>query len=126
GYGLPGGWAQKCRETIGLIEKRVDEYEAMLDDSAFFLVRTQGVGVISSALAQDVGVAGPLIRGSGIDYDVRRADPYSSYEDFDFKVPVETAGGRYRRYRVRMAECLEPINIVPQGLDGVPEGASAP
>src|SRR5215831_3677933 len=121
-YDLPAGWAQKCRETVALIEKRVDEYEAMLDDNAFFLVRTQGVGVISSALAQDVGVAGPLIRGSGIDYDVRRADPYSSYEDFDFKVPVETAGDCYARYRVRMVEFRESIKIVRQVLDSLPEG----
>ena len=121
-YDLPAGWAEKCRETIAFIEKRVDEYEAMLEDNAFFLVRTQGVGVISPELAQEVGVAGPLIRGSGIDYDVRRADPYSSYEDFDFKVPVETAGDCYARYRVRMVEFRESIKIVRQALDGLPEG----
>ena len=121
-YDLPAGWAQKCRETVDLIAKRVDEYEAMLEDNPFFLVRTQGVGVISPALAQEVGVAGPLIRGSGIDYDVRRAEPYSSYEDFDFKVPVETAGDCYARYRVRMVEFRESINIVRQALDGLPEG----
>ena len=121
-YDLPAGWTQKCRETIDFIAKRVDEYEAMLEDNPFFLVRTQGVGVISPALAQEVGVAGPLIRGSGIDYDVRRAEPYSSYEDFDFKVPVETAGDCYARYRVRMVEFRESINIVRQALDGLPEG----
>src|SRR5215468_677573 len=121
-YDLPAGWAQKCRETIALIEKRVDEYEAMLEDNAFFLVRTQGVGVISPELAQEVGVAGPLIRGSGIDYDVRRAEPYSSYEEFDFKVPVETAGDCYARYRVRMVEFRESIKIVRQALDGLPAG----
>ncbi len=121
-YDLPAGWAQKCRDTIAFIDRRVDEYEAMLEDNSFFLVRTQGVGVISPALAQEVGVAGPLIRGSGIDYDVRRAEPYSSYEDFDFKVPVETAGDCYARYRVRMVEFRESIKIVRQALDGLPEG----
>jgi NADH-quinone oxidoreductase subunit D len=121
-YDLPAGWTQKCRETIDLIARRIDEYEAMLEDNAFFLVRTQGVGVISPELAQEVGVSGPLIRGSGIEYDVRRSEPYSSYEDFDFKVPVETAGDCYARYRVRMVEFRESIKIVRQALDGLPEG----
>src|SRR5204862_1176911 len=90
--------------------------------NAFFLVRTQGVGVISSALAQEVGLSGPLARGSGLDFDLRRAEPYSSYQDFDFKVPVETAGDCFARYRVRMVEFRESIKIVRQVLDGLPEG----
>jgi NADH-quinone oxidoreductase subunit D len=121
-YDLPAGWAQKCRETIDFIARRIDEYEAMLESNAFFLVRTQGVGVISPELGQEVGVSGPLIRGSGIEYDVRRAEPYSSYEHFDFKIPVESAGDCYARYRVRMVEFRESIKIVRQALDGLPEG----
>jgi NADH-quinone oxidoreductase subunit D len=121
-YDLPAGWAARCRETLAVVERRIDEYEAMLEDNPFFLVRTQEVGVISRELAQEVGVAGPLIRGSGVNYDVRRARPYSSYEDFDFKVPVETAGDCYARYRVRMVEFRESIKIVRQVLDGLPEG----
>ena len=74
----PGGLGRRCRETVDHIEGRLDEYEAMLEGNAFFLVRTQGVGVISRELAQEVGVSGPLIRGSGVAYDVRRAEPYSS------------------------------------------------
>ncbi len=121
-YDVPAGWADRCRETIAVIEGRVEEYEAMLDDNAFFLVRTQGVGVITPELAQELGLSGPLIRGSGIAYDVRRAEPYSSYEDFDFKVPVETAADCYARYRVRMQEFRESIKIVRQVLDGLPPG----
>jgi NADH-quinone oxidoreductase subunit D len=121
-YDVPAGWAERCRQTIDLIGRRVDEYEAMLEDNPFFLVRTQGVGVISRELAQDVGVCGPLIRGSGIPYDVRRTEPYSSYQDFDFKVPVETAGDCFARYRVRMVEFRESIKIVRQALDGLAEG----
>jgi NADH-quinone oxidoreductase subunit D len=121
-YDLPAGWTQKCRETLAVVEQRLDEYEAMLEDNAFFLLRTQGVGVISRALAEDVGVAGPLLRGSGVAYDLRRAAPYSSYEEFDVRVPVETAGDCYARYRVRMAEFRESIRIVRQALDGLPEG----
>jgi len=121
-YDLPAGWTQKCRETLAVVEQRLDEYEAMLEDNAFFLVRTQGVGVISRALAEDLGVAGPLLRGSGVAFDLRRAAPYSSYEEFDVRVPVETAGDCYARYRVRMAEFRESIRIVRQALDGLPEG----
>ena len=64
-YDIPDGWAQKCRETIDLIESRIDEYEQMLEDNAFFLARAKGVGIVSRELAQDVGIAGPLLRGSG-------------------------------------------------------------
>jgi NADH-quinone oxidoreductase subunit D len=121
-YDIPAGWTQKCLETIAVIEKRIEEYEAMLEDNAFFLVRTRGVGIISKTLAQEVGVSGPLARGSGLDFDLRRHEPYSSYEDFDFRVPVETAGDCYARYRVRMVEFRESIKIVRQVLAGLPEG----
>jgi NADH-quinone oxidoreductase subunit D len=122
-YDVPAGWDTKVRATLAFIDTRIDEYEAMLENNPFFLVRAQGVGVISPELAQEVGVVGPLIRGSGVDYDVRRAEPYSSYQDFDFRVPVETAGDCYARYRVRMAEFRESIKIVRQALDGLPGGA---
>jgi NADH-quinone oxidoreductase subunit D len=121
-YDVPAGWAEQCRRTIALIRQRIDEYEAMLEDNAFFLVRTQGVGTISRELALGMGVSGPLIRGSGVGYDVRRTEPYSSYQDFDFKIPVEAAGDCYARYRVRMQEFRESIKIVGQVLDGLPEG----
>ncbi len=121
-YDVPAGWDRRVRATAAFIERRIDEYEGLLEGNAFFLVRTQGVGVISTELAQEVGVVGPLIRGSGVSYDVRRAEPYASYEDFDFRVPVETAGDCYARYRVRMVEFRESIRIIRQGLDGLPAG----
>src|SRR5439155_375778 len=121
-YDIPPGWDRKVRDTIGLVERRLDEYEDMLEGNAFFQARTQGVGVVSRELAQAVGISGPLIRGSGVNYDIRRAEPYSSYEDFDFKVPIETAGDCYARYRVRMVEFRESIKIVRQALDGLPAG----
>jgi NADH-quinone oxidoreductase subunit D len=121
-YDLPAGWTQTCRATLATVEQRLDEYEAMLEDNAFFLLRTQGVGVISRGLAEEVGVAGPLLRGSGVAYDLRTAAPYSSYEDFAVRVPVETAGDCYARYRVRMVEFRESIRLVRAALDGLPEG----
>jgi NADH-quinone oxidoreductase subunit D len=121
-YDIPDGWAQKCRETIDLIEGRIDEYEQMLERNAFFLARAKGVGIVSRELAQDVGIAGPLLRGSGIDYDLRRNAPYSSYQDFDFRVPIEKDGDCFARYRVRMAEFREATTIVRQALDKLPSG----
>lgn len=121
-YDIPEGWAQACREAIALIEQRVDEYEQMLEGNPFFLARTKGVGTISRDLAEDVGISGPLLRGSGVGFDLRTVAPYSSYEDFTFLVPVETAGDCFARYRVRMAEFRQAIGIVRQALDGLPEG----
>jgi NADH-quinone oxidoreductase subunit D len=121
-YDIPAGWTDQCRATMNLIEQRLFEYESMLHDNAFFEMRTRDVGVISSALAQDVGVSGPLLRASGVSFDLRRDQPYSSYEDFQFKVPVETEGDCHARYRVRMVEFRESIRIVRQVLDSVPEG----
>jgi NADH:ubiquinone oxidoreductase subunit D len=121
-YDLPAGWTERCRTTLDRIEQRVGEYEALLDGNPFFLARTRGVGVIPRDLAQEVGVSGPLLRGSGVAYDVRRAEPYSSYEDFDVRVPTETAGDCWARYRVRMAEFRESIRIVRRALDGLPGG----
>ncbi len=121
-YDVPAEWAGQCRATMNTIEQRLDEYEQMLHDNAFFEMRTRGVGVISSELAQDVGVCGPLLRASGVDFDLRRDQPYSSYEDFKFKVPVATEGDCHARYRVRMVEFRESIKIVRQVLDSLPEG----
>jgi len=121
-YDLPAGWVQTCRETVDFIDRRITEWEEMLEDNDFFLARARGVGVISRELAQEIGISGPLIRASGVNYDIRRAEPYSSYEDFDFKVPVETAGDCYARYRVRMVEFRESSKIVRQVLDGLPAG----
>jgi NADH-quinone oxidoreductase subunit D len=121
-YDIPDGWVQECRRTIDLIDQRLDEYEGMLADNPFFIMRTRGVGVISTALAQDVGVSGPLLRGSGVRHDLRRAQPYSSYQDFQFDVPVQQAGDCESRYLVRMVEFRQSIRIIRQALDGLPAG----
>jgi NADH-quinone oxidoreductase subunit D len=121
-YDIPAGWDKQCRDTLDVIEQRIGEYERLLEENPFFLARAQSVGLVSRELAEDVGVSGPLLRGSGVDFDIRRAAPYSSYEDFTFKVPVETAGDCFARYRVRMIEFRQAIAIARQALDGLPEG----
>jgi len=121
-YDVPDGWSAQCRQTVDLIEQRLVEYEGLLVENAFFQMRTKGVGVISRELAEDVGLSGPLLRGSGVAYDLRRAHPYSSYEDFQFDIPVQPAGDCYARYEVRMVEFRQSIRIIRQILDGLPEG----
>jgi NADH-quinone oxidoreductase subunit D len=121
-YDIPAGWIEQCRQTVDHLDQRISEYEQMLEGNPFFMARAQGVGVITRELAEGVGISGPLLRGSGVNWDLRRADPYSSYEDFEFRVPVETAGDCFARYRVRMVEFRESLKIVRQGLDRLPEG----
>ncbi len=121
-YDIPAGWVDQCRQTVDHLDQRISEYEQMLEGNPFFMARAQGVGVITRELAEGVGVSGPLLRGSGVNWDLRRADPYSSYEDFEFRVPVETAGDCFARYRVRMVEFRESLKIVRQALDRLPEG----
>ena len=121
-YDIPAGWVDQCRQTVDHLDQRISEYEQMLEGNPFFMARAQGVGVITRELAEGVGISGPLLRGSGVNWDLRRADPYSSYEDFEFRVPVETAGDCFARYRVRMVEFREALKIVRQALDRLPEG----
>jgi NADH:ubiquinone oxidoreductase subunit D len=121
-YDVPAGWIDECRRTVDMLDQRISEYEQMLEGNPFFMARAQGVGVITRELAEGVGISGPLLRGSGVNWDLRRADPYSSYEDFEFRVPVETAGDCFARYRVRMVEFRESLKIVRQALDRLPEG----
>jgi len=116
-YDLPDDWPRQCRDTLATIEQRLGEYERLLEDNPFFLARAKGVGYITRELAEDVGVSGPLLRGSGVNFDLRRNAPYSSYGDFTFTVPVETDGDCFARYRVRMVEFRQSIAIVRQALD---------
>jgi len=120
---IPPGWEAKCREWIKGMPSRIDQYEAVLDKNEIFLQRTRGVGAVPAERLLELGVTGPLLRAAGNPWDLRKATPYCSYEDFDFKIPVGTVGDNYDRYRVRMAEMLESCRIVEQALDGLPEGA---
>jgi NADH-quinone oxidoreductase subunit D len=119
---IPPGWAQKVREFCTLMPTRLDQYEALLDRNEIFVQRLRNVGVVDEQTLLDLGVTGPLLRATGNPWDLRKAMPYSSYDHFDFKIPVGTIGDNYDRYRVRMAEMRESVKIVEQALDGLPEG----
>ncbi len=101
---------------------KIDEYEGLLQNNPIWINRLKGVGYISAQDAIALGVSGPPLRASGVDFDVRRDMPYSSYEKFQFKVPISTESDVWARYVVRMQEMRESIKICLQALDGMPEG----
>ncbi|MEX0993057.1 MAG: NADH-quinone oxidoreductase subunit D [Solirubrobacterales bacterium] len=119
---IPAGWASKALEFTTDMLGRCDQYEAILDRNEIFLQRTKDIGVVSTERLLELGVTGPLLRASGHPWDLRKAAPYSSYDDFDFKVPIGTVGDCYDRYRVRIAEIRESCKIIDQALAGLPEG----
>ena len=94
----------------------------LLDKNEIVLQRLRGIGVVDEQTLLDLGVTGPLLRAAGNPWDLRKAAPYSSYDHFDFKIPVGTVGDNYDRYRVRLAEMRESLQIIEQALDGLPEG----
>ncbi|MGA9564428.1 MAG: NADH dehydrogenase (quinone) subunit D [Candidatus Korobacteraceae bacterium] len=102
--------------------EHIDEYENLLTQNPIFVMRTKGVAYISAEDALALAATGPTLRASGIDVDLRRDDPYTGYENFQFKVPVSTDGDVYARYLVRVAELRESQKIVAQALAGIPEG----
>jgi NADH-quinone oxidoreductase subunit D len=101
---------------------KIDEYEGLLQNNPIWINRLKGVGYISPEDAIALGVSGPPMRAAGVDFDVRRDMPYSSYEKFQFKVPISTESDVWARYIVRMQEMRESVKICLQALDGMPEG----
>ena len=101
---------------------RIDQYEALLTRNEIFLQRTKGIGIVERQRLLDLGVTGPLLRAAGEPWDLRKADPYLSYADHEFSIPVGTVGDGWDRYRVRVQEMRESVRIIEQALEGLPEG----
>jgi NADH-quinone oxidoreductase subunit D len=120
----PLGFFDRVRDFAGYFPEKVDEYENLLTGNPIWGMRTKGVAVMSAEDAIALGATGPTLRGSGVDLDLRRDMPYSSYEKFQFKVPVSQEGDVFARYMCRVQELRESIGIVRQALDGMPEGAT--
>jgi NADH-quinone oxidoreductase subunit D len=119
---IPRGWEAKCREFLDDMPNRVDQYGDLLNRNEIVLRRLRGVCPLDEETLLALGVTGPLLRASGNPWDLRKAAPYSSYEDFEFRIPVGTEGDNYDRYAVRLAEMRESVEIARQALDGLPEG----
>jgi NADH-quinone oxidoreductase subunit D len=118
----PRGWQKRVKTFIDTFPSRVDEYEELLTNNSIWIGRTRGVGRISIEDMLDLGVTGPMLRAAGLQYDARKAEPYSSYEKFDFEIPTRTENDVYARYLVRIEEMRQSARIVKQALEGMPTG----
>jgi NADH-quinone oxidoreductase subunit D len=119
---IPPGFYDECRRFANVMPGRVDEYEALFSHNPIFLERTKNVGLLSAEDAVALGQTGPMLRASGVDWDLRKTQPYLAYGDVDFDVPVYPEGDVYARYKVHIDEMRESARIVHQCLEGMPEG----
>jgi NADH-quinone oxidoreductase subunit D len=119
---IPSGFEAKLRKFIATMPDRIDQYLDLLNRNEIALQRLRNVCPLDEESLLALGVTGPLLRASGNPWDLRKAQPYSSYEDFEFKIPVGTRGDNYDRFAVRMQEMKESVKIIEQALDGLPEG----
>lgn len=118
---IPDGFIPKLNEFINDMEKRIVDYDQLISSNEIFLMRMKNIGVINAKEAVNFGLTGPTLRGSGVNYDLRRYEPYSIYPDFDFKVCVRKECDSYARYIVRMDEMKESLHILRQAVDTLPE-----
>jgi len=119
---MPDGFEPALREFLGQFDAELGVVEGLLVENPIWKERTYDVGVLSGREALELGASGPIARASGVAFDLRKSNPYSSYEDFDFKVPVGHRGDTYDRFLVRIAEMKESAKIIRQGIDRLPDG----
>jgi NADH-quinone oxidoreductase subunit D len=123
---IPPGFAAVTRDFCTLMSKGIDDYEGLLTQNKIWLERTKGIGLLSADDAIALGQTGPVLRGSGVDWDLRRDDPYLAYDQVDFEVPVYPGGDVYDRYRVHMDEMRQSVRIIRQCVDRLEEMAGEP
>ncbi len=119
---LPEEFEEKAWEFVRMFPKKIDDYHTLLTKNKIWLARTKGVGVVSAKDAIDLGLTGPSLRGSGVMWDIRKAFPYSSYDEFEFDIPVGENGDVFDRYMVRMEEMRQSLRIIEQILSNLPDG----
>lgn len=119
---LPPGWVEQCRQFCNEVMTTIDETETLLSRNRIFVDRTRDIGVISREDAIDYGLSGPNLRGSGIEHDLRKQQPYLVYDQLNFDIPVGTAGDAYDRYLLRIEEIRQSVRILHQCLDKLPGG----
>ena len=119
---LPSGWIEQACALVGRFPQFLDEFELLLNENEILMSRTQGVGVLPGPLAVSAGVTGPMLRASGVNYDLRKVDRYGIYDRFSFKVPLGAHGDVYDRYMIRVLEMRESLKILDQALREIPAG----
>jgi len=121
-YEVPDGWLERCAALAEGFPRRIDEYETLLTTNRIWKKRTVGNGVISAEDAIDYGLTGPPLRGSGIQWDIRKVFPYDRYDEIEFDIPIGSNGDTYDRYLVRIEEMRQSVRIIRQCLAKMPEG----
>ena len=118
---IPEGWLDRCQAFVDAMPAHIDEYEQLLSRNPIWMARTKEVAPLSAKDAIALGATGPTLRGSGVSWDLRKAQPYSGYEQYDFEVPVGTNGDAYDRYQVRVREMRQSTRIAGQAIRRVRE-----
>lgn len=121
-WDLPAGFTERVRSFLDDLPGRVDEYETLLTDNLIWRQRTEGVGLLSAEDALGYGCTGPLLRGSGVNYDVRKAFPYGGYDEYAFDVPLGEHGDSFDRYKIRVEEMRQSRRIILQAIDRLTDG----
>jgi NADH-quinone oxidoreductase subunit D len=119
---IPVEFEARLREFLKSFDAEMDTLEGLINENPIWKERTYDVGILSASDALSLGCSGPILRASGVNWDLRKDKPYSSYEDFNFSVPIGRTGDVYDRYLVRMVELRESAKIIEQAIDGLPEG----
>jgi NADH-quinone oxidoreductase subunit D len=119
---VPPEFAPKCREFLDIINEKVDDYEKVLTENPIWIARNKDIGIIPEQMVHDYAISGPSARASGVNFDIRKHDPYGIYDRFEFDVPVFFGCDSYDRYRARIGEIRQSARIVRQALDQMPEG----
>jgi len=121
-WDAPQGWLDKVREFIPYMENKLEEYDRLVSGNEIFLARIRGIGQYDAATAIDYGLSGANLRCTGVDFDIRKAEPYSLYSQFEFDVPLGKNGDCYDRYRIRLEEIRQSLRILKQALASFPDG----
>ncbi len=121
-YETYDGFEEDVKKFCKFVRPKIDEYETLLTTNRIWVERTVGVGVLTAADAINMGVTGPVLRASGVEWDLRKAQPYAAYKDFDFEIPTRKNGDTYDRYIVRIREMHQSLRIIEQAVAGLPEG----
>jgi NADH-quinone oxidoreductase subunit D len=116
------GFERDVKKFVDFVPPKIDEYEELLTSNRIWVERTKNVGRISAGDCKALGVTGPVLRASGVKWDIRKALPYAAYPEFDFEIPVGANGDTYDRYLVRMQEMRQSLAILRQAVEGIPEG----
>jgi NADH-quinone oxidoreductase subunit D len=119
---LPSGWIEQAKQVVAKFPKFLDEFEALLTGNEILLSRSQGVGVLPRALAINASITGPMLRASGVGYDIRKVDKYGIYDRFEFRVPIGDHGDVFDRYMIRVLEMRESLRILEKALADIPAG----